>query len=59
MPRPKLDKNQETIVLSIRMPADLHAALSELAQAENRSLSQQVVYLLRQSLQTGWPEQRS
>jgi len=47
MPRKRLDETQETIVFSIRMPVDLHAALVDLAQRENRSLSQQVVYLLR------------
>lgn len=36
--------------MSVRMPADLHQALAELARQENRSLSQQVVHLLRQAL---------
>ena len=50
MPRKKLDDTQDTVVFSVRMPADLHEALSALAQRENRSLSQQVVYLLRQAM---------
>lgn len=32
--------------LNLRLPPDLHAALTEAARRENRSLNRQIVYLL-------------
>jgi predicted HicB family RNase H-like nuclease len=39
-----------TINLTLRIPADLHAALAEMAKTEDRSLNSQVVHLLRRSV---------
>lgn len=36
--------------MSLRLPDDLHEALVKLAEDKERSLNQQIVYLLRQSL---------
>jgi hypothetical protein len=36
--------------MQIRLPADLHAELLALAQAEERSINGQLVYILRQAL---------
>ena len=35
---------------SLRLPPDLHQALVELARDEDRSLNQQILYLLRQGV---------
>ena len=36
--------------IGLRLPADLHARIVELARQEQRSLNGQLVYLLRKSL---------
>lgn len=36
--------------ITVRMPADLHAALVRLAEEESRTLNGQIVYLLRQAV---------
>lgn len=36
--------------LILRLPADLHAALTDWAREEERSLNAQIVYLLRRAL---------
>ena len=41
------------VKLSIRLPADMHATLTEQAKREERSLNGQIVYLLRQTITTG------
>lgn len=41
------------VKLSIRLPADMHATLTEQANREERSLNGQIVYLLRQTITTG------
>ena len=40
------------VKLSIRLPADMHATLTEQAKREERSLNGQIVYLLRQTITT-------
>ena len=35
---------------ALRLPPDLHRALAEMAQREERSLNQQLIYLLRQAV---------
>ena len=35
---------------ALRLPPDLHAALVDMARREDRSLNQQLVYLLRQAV---------
>jgi hypothetical protein len=37
------------IRVTLRLPADLHAALQELARRDDRSLNRQIVALLRQA----------
>lgn len=37
--------------LMVRLPADLHATLSEWARAEQRSLNGHIVYLLRRAVE--------
>jgi hypothetical protein len=39
-----------TINLTLRIPVDLHAALAEMAKAEDRSINSQVIHLLRRSV---------
>lgn len=42
---------ETTIVqLTVRLPADVHAALTATAERDERSLNSQMVYLLRQTL---------
>lgn len=40
----------EIIRVLLRLPSDLHTALAEWAQDEERSLNGQIVYLLRQAV---------
>ena len=44
-----MDEKRE-VRYALRLPPDLHAALVELARREDRSLNQQLVYLLRQAV---------
>ena len=45
MSQPPLDKT-----VTIRMPADVHEAMSKLAERERRSLNGQIVYVLELAL---------
>ena len=44
-----MDEKRE-VRYALRLPPDLHAALVELARREDRSLTQQLIYLLRQAV---------
>ena len=44
-------KPKKTQTVSVRMPSWLHKLIKELAEQEERSISQQVVYYLRQQLE--------
>lgn len=41
---------KDFVRFALRLPHDLHEALKEAAERENRSLHGQIVYLLRQGL---------
>ena len=43
-------EDEREVRYSLRLPPDLHGALVELAHREDRSLNQQLIYLLRQAL---------
>lgn len=51
MPRPKLDPNEETIAMSIRLPLPMREKLKEQARLHRRSLSQEIVWLLGKALE--------
>lgn len=47
--KPKTDtKTDDAVKLMLRLPKDLHAQLAEEAQADERSLNGQIVFLLKQ-----------
>jgi hypothetical protein len=50
MPKQKLNPNEETIAISIRLPSLMKEAIQELAVKERRSLNQEIVYLLQTAL---------
>ena len=41
-------KTSESVQFTFRIPVDLKAELEQIAQAEDRSLSKQIIYALRQ-----------
>ena len=43
-------QNKREVRYALRLPPDLHAALVEMARREDRSLNQQLIYLLRQAV---------
>ena len=43
-------ESEREVRYALRLPPDLHAALVEMARHEDRSLNQQLVYLLRQAV---------
>ena len=43
-------EGEREVRYSLRLPPDLHVALVELARREDRSLNQQLIYLLRQAV---------
>ena len=43
-------QDKREVRYALRLPPDLHAALVELARREDRSLNQQLIYLLRQAV---------
>ena len=42
--------DRREVRFALRLPPDLHAALVEMARREERSLNQQLLYLLRQAV---------
>jgi hypothetical protein len=40
-----------TVTTTLRLPEDLHKALQELADSQERSLTGQIVYMLRKQLE--------
>ena len=44
-----MDERRE-VRYSLRLPPDLHGALVEMARREDRSLNQQLIYLLREAV---------
>ena len=43
-------EDEREVRYSLRLPPDLHGALVEMARREERSLNQQLIYLLRQAV---------
>jgi predicted transcriptional regulator len=39
------------MVVSVRMPEELHAELAQLAEADDRPMSREIVHLLRQAVE--------
>ena len=50
MPRQKLYQDQETVALSIRLPANIRDILTERAAENRRSLNQEIVWLIQKAL---------
>lgn len=51
MPRQKLYSDEEVAALSIRLPASLKALIEQRAQANRRSLNQEIVWLLERAIE--------
>ncbi len=51
MPRQKLYSDEEIAALSIRLPASLKAVIEQRAQANRRSLNQEIVWLLERAIE--------
>jgi hypothetical protein len=43
--------DREEIRVTLRLPADAHDALTEIAKRETRSLNSQIVHMLRESIE--------
>ena len=43
-------QDKREVRYALRLPSDLHVALVEMARREDRSLNQQLIYLLRQAV---------
>ncbi len=43
-------EDEREVRYSLRLPPDLHAALVDMARRDERSLNQQLIYLLRQAV---------
>jgi plasmid stability protein len=50
MPRPKLNPNETSIAISIRLPEEMKEAIQKRALAHRRSLNQEIVWLLALAL---------
>ena len=50
MPRPKLEKTEETVAFSIRMRQSLGEKIKKHAEINHRSVSQEIVYLVEIAL---------
>ena len=51
MPRPKAKPaGEETVILGLRLPKSIHAAIKRIASEEDRSLNGQIVRALKQWL---------
>ena len=50
MPRQRLNPNEETIAISIRLPSSMKEVIQERAIKERRSLNQEIVFLLQVGL---------
>ena len=51
MPRPRINPDEETIAISIRLPASLRDEIQNRARKNRRSINQEVVWLLEKALQ--------
>jgi hypothetical protein len=51
-------QDRREVRYALRLPPDLHAALVEMARREERSLNQQMVYVLRQAVRRNAQRQR-
>jgi hypothetical protein len=40
----------DTVRITLRLPNDVHGAVSDVAKTQDRSVNQQIVWLLRQAL---------
>ncbi len=50
MPKQRLNPNEETIAISIRLPSSMKEAIQDKAVKERRSLNQEIVFLLQVAL---------
>lgn len=50
MPKQRLNPNEETIAISIRLPSSMKEAIQDKAVKERRSLNQEIVYMLQVAL---------
>ena len=51
-------QDRREVRYALRLPPDLHAALVEMARREERSLNQQIIYVLRQAVRRAAQRQR-
>ena len=51
-------QDRREVRYALRLPPDLHAALVEMARHEERSLNQQIIYVLRQAVRRAAQRQR-
>jgi hypothetical protein len=59
MPRQKLYPDEETVALSIRIPASMKEEIEERAVKNRRSQNQEVVWLIQKGLETLAKDQAS
>ena len=50
MPKQRLNPNEETIAISIRLPSSMKEAIQDKALKDRRSLNQEIVFLLQVAL---------
>lgn len=50
MPRQRLNPNEETVAISIRLPSSMKEVIQDRAIKERRSLNQEIVFLLQVAL---------
>lgn len=48
----KTEKKRPTILCAVRMPETLRDDLRRIAEAESRTLSQQIIYILKRGITT-------
>ncbi len=58
MPRPKMT-DEKIIATTVRIPVSFHNILMDEAQRSNRSLNQEILYLLHRALAAGFGEPSS
>ena len=55
MPRPKI-RTENFVATTVRVPLSFHKVLMGEAEQANRSLNQEILYLLRRALEAGFGE---
>ena len=50
-----VEKDKKTVTVSMRMPADMYEAIAQQAVKNDRSISKQIVHLLRAQIDASRP----